>query len=630
MKELLEDIKLSKIAYLLEKIEKSVSVDKKIKYFKKIEKYKITKRIGIYLIENSTRNYNLDDNLGGISSSLIELSFKNYYDEYSKSILKVFKNLNEKAQDRIIYLLTTFDEPSALDLYSELIIKFYSEKDSIPIGNLATRPLSYPYLFPKLYDALKFKSNTNNVLVLLSNYLNSGVVLKEDLKQYKKVIVQCISSVFENALKFKFKDTFEGLNNAEYKKIRYYLELSVNIEFYVSNKQTKEYLTKLLRKNDNQLKLFIFDNYYRKEKDITKLNYEKIAADKSSRYALYELLSIYEKTDLMPNKYLSTSKLAESDFFTNFVITSSYLYKPIGQKFIKKTTINGFDYYIYKFSYKYKYTSNYNDYLTNYICNQIGMDKYEGKEVTSKFIGVSGGYNPSKEVSLIEKNHKKLLISKLDNEEDIDKLVEELIKEEVPTVEVKKEQEEFIYTGDQNTNLKEKKSRHIFIYILLFLFAIFLGLLIYFILYIYGVGSMNDGLQEKVYIKEKIKDKGDFTEIRGTEIFNQSEKEYYVLFYTGAKKEQDNYYTYINELAKRDYKFYYVDLKNKENKFLYEQNSLNFTLYTDRLLKVKDKDYEYYVDGKIHILDEMQYQLSQTIKEEKEEAKNKAKEKDKK
>ena len=671
MKELLEDIQLSKIAYLIEKMEKSLSVDDKIKYFKKIENKKITPRVGIYLIENSTRNFNFNDNLGGINSSLIELCFKEYKDEYAKAISKVFKNLSNEAKDRVLYLLTTVDEISALKLYSDLVIKYYDKVENVPIGNLATKPVSYPYLFPKLYDALKFDINTNNILVLLSSYLNSGIIPKADIKKYKKTIVKCISNIFEKALIFKFKDTYEGLNNPEYKKIRYFLELAVNIEFFVSNKETKEYLTKLLKKNDNQLKLFILDNYFRKEKDISKLNFEKIAEDLSSRYALFELLTIYEKQNLMPKKYLSTEKLAESDFFTNFVISSSYLYKPISLKQIDKKTINGYDYYIYKFNYKYKYTNNLNDYLTNYICNQIGMDKYEGKEITAKFIGISGGYNPNKEVSLIEKNHKKLLISKLEDENKIDDLVNELLKEdnkivnevvqvnkekkkkqkvkskkerkklfnkkekitekiEEPTVAIK---ENNISTNTSLTNeiLKEepevieKKKRHIFIYILLFLFAVFLGLLIYCILYIYGVGSMNDGLSEKVYKKETLKNKGDLIEIRGTEIFNQPESEYYVLLYTGAKQETSNYYTYINEFTKRKIKFYYVDLKNNENKFLYTQNDLNFIVYTDRLLKVKDKEYEYYVDGKIHILDEMQNQLESIIKAEKEAAKNKEK-----
>ena len=65
------------------------------------------------------------------------------------------------------------------------------------------------------------------------------------------------------------------------------------------------------------------------------------------------------------------------------------------------------------------------------------------------------------------------------------------------------------------------------------------------------------------------------------------------------------YYTYINEYAKYDKKFYFVDLNDKKNKFLFEKNDLNFTVNGDRLLKVKDKEYDYYVNGKNNILKEM-------------------------
>ena len=52
MKELIEEIKLNKIAYLLEIMERK-DFDSKVKAFDKISKMKITPNIGIYLIENS-------------------------------------------------------------------------------------------------------------------------------------------------------------------------------------------------------------------------------------------------------------------------------------------------------------------------------------------------------------------------------------------------------------------------------------------------------------------------------------------------------------------------------------------------------------------------------------------------
>lgn len=707
MKELLADIQLSKVAYLVEKMEKK-NVEEKIKAYRKLEKMKITRNIGLYLIQNSTRNFNLEDNLGGISSSLIELCFKEYYPEYTKAIERVFDKLSENAQDRVLYLLTTIDNEDTITLYADLVVKYYKKRKSIPIGDLQNKPLAYPYLFPKLFKTFKFENINNNILILFSNYLNSGTVIKDDIKKNKKVITDLLMKIFEKALTFKFKTTYEGLNIPEYKELRYYLELAINIELSVSGKKTKEYLNKLLKKHDNQIKLFIIDNYFRKKQDISKINFNEIARDKASRYALYELLTIYEKTDLMPKKYLNQKLIAESDFYTNFVITSLYKSEPKDLEFYKKFTVDGFDYYAYKFKYTYLFNITTNDYLTDYISSQVGLDKYNGKEIEADFIGISGGYDPSKKTSMVVKAHNKLLASKISEKEDIDNIILELINkkdEEVLLEKIKKQKKEkqknkklnkekkekdkklkkeqkkkekqekrklkeqeklskkeivskkdkkeskfkkfLTKYNEKRTSKKEirrqkkheklineksvdveleeyeapKKKYHIFAYFLLFLFAIFLGLLIYCILYIYGVGSINDGVDETIIKPVKLEDKGNFTEIRATEIFNQTEGEYFVLLYTGAATEKNKYYKYINEYTKRNYRFYFVDLKNDENKFLYENNDMGFTLSEDRLLKVRDREYEYYVDGKKNILNEMQAQIELIILQEQEAAK---------
>ena len=69
MKELIEEFKLNKVAYLLEIMEKK-DFDSKINALKKLEKIKITPNIGLLLIENSTRNYGINDDnsLNGLLS----------------------------------------------------------------------------------------------------------------------------------------------------------------------------------------------------------------------------------------------------------------------------------------------------------------------------------------------------------------------------------------------------------------------------------------------------------------------------------------------------------------------------------------------------------------------------------
>ena len=680
MKELLEDIKLSRVAYLLEKIEKK-ETDEKIKAFKKLEKMKITKKIGLFLIENSIRDYGLYDEFGGVNSSIIELCFKKYYYEYNSAIEKAFKNLSKEAQNRVLILLTTIDDNNTLNLYVELILKYYKDREIIPIGNLTDKPLLYPYLFPKLYKVLKYSSKRNNILILINSYLNSGVVTKEDLKKHKKILTDSIINLFNEALKFKFKNTYEALHDKEYRDLRFFLEIAINIESYISGKKTREYLDKLLKKNDNQLKLFILDNYFKNQKNIEHINFNSIARDKASRYALFELLTIYEKIDLMPKKYLNQKLLAESDFYTNFLIISSYANEPENIEFYKKINDNGYDYYVYKFSCKYKYNNYSNDYLTTYICSQIGIEKYNNKEVVSNFVGISGGYDPNIKSSIVikplsnllfdnvdeknidnvienlidlknnklinqdettskkQKNHKdkskakneKKFNSKKNRIEKVFKLKKNKIKKEKPVKlkkeKVKKDRELKNYI-DQNNEITGKKN-HIFTYFLLFLFAVFLGLLIYCILYIYGVGSINDGVDEEVIKAVELKDKGNFTEIMGTEIFNQEEAEYFVLLYKKGKNEKNKYYRYINEYSKRDYRFYYVDLNNGENKFLYGPNELGFTLVEDRLLKVKDHEFEYFVDGKKNILNEMQLQIETIINQEQQALKEEKKAKEK-
>lgn len=599
MKEVAEEIKLNRLAYLLEIIEKK-DFESKLKAFKKISKMKITKNMGLLIISSLNKDFGLNDESGGINSSLLELCIKNYYEEYSSEIKKLYTKVNDDFKNKIVYLLTTIDNGSALDLYVDLVLKDYKDKEFIPISNLFERPNVYNYLFPKLYKALKFKKVKNNVLILINDYLNAGVVSKNDLKKNQKLVTDAISRVFDETLKMKFKNTFDAFNNAEYKDLRFFLEICINIEVYVSNKKTTEYLEKLYKKNDNQLKLFILDNYYRKGLDISKYNITSILKDNASRYALFELYSLYNKVDLIDEKYLDQKKLAESDFYTNFVIFNAYKYEPKNIKFIKKESINEYDYYIFKFKCTYRYDSTSKDFLTNYICNVVGIEKYNGKMITDDFIGISGGYNKNKKLSLVEKSDNNIFFSRINDESNIDEIINKLIPiEEKKVISNKKFQEKNIVS-----------------YINLVLLGIFTVLLVFVIMYVNNVANINDNFSKNTLKAEKIDKEYEFIEIIGDQIFNMPESEYYVLFYK-PESDKNKYYTYINEYLKRNIKFYYVNLNNEKNKYLYEENNLNFVISKDRLLKVKDKEYEYFVDGKNNILNEMKKDIDNFINAEK-------------
>jgi hypothetical protein len=691
IRDIIEEIKLKKVSNLIEIIQLK-DINSKIEAFNKLEKMKITKEIGLFLIESAKFDYGIKDGNGGINGSLISLCFKEYYDEYTPEFKKLYKYLDDDAKNKLVYLLSTTDNESALKLYVDLVIKNYSESDFIPISNLYERAYLYDILFPKLFKALKFKSIKNNLLILLNDYLNAGVVREEDLKKNKKIIIDAISRVFEEALKFdKFTNTTKALQNNDYFDIRFFLELSVNIEFYVSNRKTDGLLKKLFDRNDNQLKLFILDNYLRKGKDISKLKLEPIAKDEACRYPLFDMLNIYAKANYMPKKYLEQKLLAKSDFYINFMLSTKYEEAPKNYKFLEKRKVDNYTYFIFKFKHSYTYDNSASDFATNYIMHQSGLDKYNNKTVTKEFIGISGGYIADEEPSTLAFNHNRLLckvIPEKDKEKEvIDSLIEDITKDvenykkelfnsnkiknkknkdlnkkvkkikkqakkelkkqekntkekpkknkekKVKEKKVKKEKEilenkevldnnEILESNiDLEKNKKVKKHRFHFSYILIFLFFVFIVLLVLCVLYTYDTDLIKIKVNKTDYVSSAISNTDSFKEIDGHDIFNQEESEYYVLLYKKDSKEKNTYYTYINEYLKNNATVYYVNLNDKKNKFLYSNNDLNFVLTKDRFLKVTDKDFEYYIDGKANILTEMKNQIN-TYNKNSEESKN--------
>lgn len=651
IREIIEEIKLKKVANLIE-IMQLKDINHKIDAFNKLEKMKITKEIGLFLIDSARFDYGVKDGSGGISGSLISLCFKEYYDEYTIELKKLYKYLDEDAKNKLVFLLSTVDNESALKLYVDLVLKNYSDSEFIPISNLYERPYLYNILFPKLYKALKFKTKKNNILILVNDYLNASVVKIEDLKKNKKIIQDAIINVFEQALKFeKFTNTTKALQNSEYFDLRFFLELCINIEYYVSSKRTEDYLKKLFNRNDNQLKLFILDNYLRKNKDISKLNIDLIAKDDASRYPLFDMLNIYAKANFIPKKYLEQKLLAKSDFYINFMILTKYEETLKNYKFIEKKDIDNYTYYIFKFKHSYTYDNTVSDFATNYIMHQSGLDKYNNKKVVKEFIGISGGYITNEEPSTIAVNHKRVLCSVIkENEEETINLLIESIKNDIEQnkkqnnidstknkktkvkkkdKKVKKERikkknkklkrekvlkkevikEENITQDIVSETKKEKKHHFHFSYILIFLFFIFITLLVLCVVYSYDSDLIKIKVNKSDYISSKINNASSFKEIDGHDIYSQEQNEYYVLLYKKNSNEKNTYYTYINEYLKNNITIYYVNLNDEKNKFLFENNDLNFVLSKDRFLKVVDKDFEYYIDGKTNILMEMKNQV---------------------
>ena len=121
-----------------------------------------------------------------------------------------------------------------------------------------------------------------------------------------------------------------------------------------------------------------------------------------------------------------------------------------------------------------------------------------------------------------------------------------------------------------------------------------------------------------------LKPKDLFQEISYRDIFNREEPEYYVLFF--KKKDKSTYYEFLNVLLKNEYKIYYVDLSNNDNKPIYEGNETGFVISGDTLLKVKDREYSFYINGKTNIIDEFKIYTDEIKKKEEEARKQKEKE----
>lgn len=674
LKGIISDIKLAVVNSLL-KILKTGDLKNKIKAFKKLDKMKITKEIGLILLEESTYDFGIKDGNGGISASLVSLCIKDYKKEYSEVIKKNFKKYNKECKDKVLLLLSSIDNEYALDLYGDLILKYYKEENHIPVGNLYERPQNYKYLFPKLYKALKFKDDTNNLLLLINDYLNAGVVPEVDIKKNKKLIQDNISRVFNLGLKFNFTNTSKSLQNDRYLNLRLFLELAVNIEYYVSTRKTEELLSKLYNKNDNQLKLFIIENYIRKGKKLNRLSFDEIAKDNASRYPLFDLMTIYNMSDLLPKKNMTPEKIALSDLYVNFTIINGYKELPKNIKFIEAREINNFLYYIFTFNYTYENNNNYDD-TTNYIISNVGLDKYNGKKITAKFVGVSGGYSKTVVPSLVQTVNNRLLWDQIKDNEKIDDVVERIVpnlnkkieeKEEITTdknyknlrqiieeEEEKKEKEKnkFIFKFKKavlpkkdkikkvkkekvvdlvDTTFEEETSkwRFSFSYVLLFLFIVFVGVSVLFNVYLEHPEYINKGdypVTVKTVKATSIESADRFREINGHDIFNQPEEDYYVLFFKN-KTRKNSYFTYINILLKNDVTVCYVDLDKEENFFLYDANDLGFVVTTDRYMKVETGEFNFYVDGKKNILEEIKSEANVFIKQEEERKKEKERQK---
>ncbi|MBR3116868.1 MAG: hypothetical protein IKF36_03225 [Bacilli bacterium] len=679
IKNFINNIKLTKLSYLLEIIEVR-DFKSKIRAFNKIKRMKITKEMGLMILDDSNFDHPDDFSDFNISLSLISLVFNEYYDEYSDKIKEIFPKLTNESKYEVANLLACTNNESAIKLYKKLVLKYFTNMDNIPIGNLSTDVNNYSLLFPDLFKTFNFDIKRNNVILLFNDFLSAGVVLEKDIKKNKKILQNAVIDIFKQGSNFKFAKNENHMQNKEYINLRIFLESAINIEFYVTGKNTQTYLDKLYKKKDNQLKLFILDNYVRRDKNISKFSFNTIAKDELSRYPLFSFLNYYNLSRLMPKKYNNNIELGKSDLFINYSISNNYNFIPQDMEFVKEMEYDGYKYYFYKFKSNYNYYEEVQDPATDYILKNVEVDRSLIENTYTEYLGMSGGYNKDIDPSIIE-NNVEFKVVKIDK--DIDLLINELLpkkkgilpiitkKEEIVEPEEIKEEEEVKETKkkkqiqdvedkelikettkvslfarlknkfkkkekvEKAKPVKEKKVKekvvevqtpeeekvekelNLFFKIIKKIFCINTFLVTIFILFIvcctvlvlyvldidvFGIKNSNKYAVENV-VKSKI-DSDKYIELAYNDIFNKEQNEYYVLFY--KKSESSEYHTYINELIENNYTIYYVDLNIEYNNAIFQGNETGFVIKDETLLKVKDKEYAFYVVGKKSILREFE------------------------
>ena len=455
MNNFFNNLKFNRLSYLLEVIELR-DFKSKINAYNKIRKMNITEDMGLLILDKI--DYIHEENYSdiNITISLLSLLFKEYYPSYSEKLFNIFPKLPLDSKKELLNILSFNDNDEVIILYRRIIERFYKELDNIPIGNLSVNKGNYSLLFPELYKTLKHNIDKNNVIILLNDFVNAGVVPIDDIKKHKKVIQSNILNIFKEGLKYKYKDeTF--MSDKEYINLRIFLESAINLEYYVSNKDTKAYLEKFLKKKDNQLKLFILDNYIRKNKSISKTNFNLIAKDNLSRYPLYSFLVFNKLEKLMPKKYNNNASLSESDLAINFSIFNSYNLNPYDFELLEEKIVNGYKYYIYKFKTKYNYNEEVIDPATDYLLKNLNIDEKLEQSGETTYIGISGGFNKDSDPSLVEKPLKELKVAKYND--NYEKIVNNLLSSEKKKEVEKVKEEEKKLAKEKKAKLKKQKEK---------------------------------------------------------------------------------------------------------------------------------------------------------------------------
>ena len=269
----------------------------------------------------------------------------------------------------------------------------------------------------------------------------------------------------------------------------------------------------------------------------------------------------------------------------------------------------------------------------------------EKKKILTIFSSIKDKFPKKKEKE--EEKEQEININEIENKlEEVENVIEESKeqREEIKEVTSKKSENESIFTN-LVLKRKEKKKNKVLtedeilnssilrkiisfnsLLILIFILFSISFVVLLSILFDFDIFNLkkNSSILNTNSISPVKLNSDKFTEIKYDEIFNRDKKEYYVLFFN--KKEKSTYYNYINTMLENKYDIYFVDISKEENKPIYQGNSTGFVISNDTLLKVNEKEYEFYVVGKTNILNEMKTYIDEINDKKAEEAIKKAEE----
>ena len=147
---IINNISLTKASLYLEKLNTG-NYNQKVKAYEKLKKIKITKEIGLRIIDNATYKYSKEFTDMNINSMILLLCFNDYKKEYGDAFVDNFDEYDYQTKLDLLSYLSSSEDINAILLWKYLVLyRFEPTDNKLPIGNLSNNKDNYDILFPDL------------------------------------------------------------------------------------------------------------------------------------------------------------------------------------------------------------------------------------------------------------------------------------------------------------------------------------------------------------------------------------------------------------------------------------------------------------------------------------------------